>query len=1511
EMEERAPKGGEKDETTGLSEDETSALFDASDDLRRTGLGRFFKKAARAVRGYIKKLPFSSKLMFFVSVGALIAELIIFKTANSVVMLALVPALGVGDTSGADGDDPELDITDIGTAGTHNMDYQDNHVRMRIQNDIEGKRFVKLTRRNGDFVIRQNAIGENASPLDNALRSRIIELNKNKRLADFLAEREKDIRNLTVFLLEPHSTLKSSFHPHMLSVMGKQFSFAWSGTHGGRQQSVYMTRAFLTDMDMRLIVDILINQIELAIARHAAWHEDGSALVFGDINSKKVQNILRRLWLKSVINDELKAVQVYEMRISKDYAIDKTMCEMVVTMMGKIRDKMPRFTPVVTGYERAVRFKEAVEEYDFDEAVECWGELMYEFRELRSRTDSKARQLFDMPETTMFLACAGGINEVFESYIAKYGMYNRGGQRAGRVVGTVRVIDDINKIDEAFAAAKGDEIWVIPYLQNLRPEIPGVGCIISVGGNNHAVASSREQGIPVAIIPNAAELLRNFDLQRGMLRVGPIRYVRVRMAFEGETGEPLVGEKITVKVPKARIDGKLIYRLKDVDENFVTFVGSKAANLGNMINFGIKVPEGIDLSFAFWARFAADNGLDGKVAELRKKIKTEDGKILSDTAELEAVLAEIKQVIMDGEFSEELKSALFPYINEMRRKYGRVGFYVRSSFPFEDLTEKSTAGRYDSYPSGDFTDTSTDENLLEAIKMVFASKWNEIAFRERVANDVSDETNSPSVVIQVPVKARYAGTMYTADTVTDDLNKIVMAAVHGQGAAAVSEAGKPAEVIVDKTLTVKEGTEVVQARSLVDVEYRFTDGSLEEGYVTPEERHEEILTPPRVKELKTEGERIEGLSDYRPRDIEWVMGRVLEGEEDEFWYVQTRPMVIPGLPTMQEKIFDDITLDRLAVIDEDALNRLMQARHDPASRKSVDILLEKLHMDMSVSKFEQEENHRMYAERIVAARYLSPMAKNRDFTDRITLDDARAVMKMLKDNNTIIKDFITTPKLLSFLREVGLGSADPGVRREVRSFFVDYLGSMDILFHLTAIEIAIALAAYGEYEMAVTKLRDAKLAGAFPDVADRMIRVLSEIPTESSIAKLETYVTSEKTTDGIKEFAERVIDRLRKQMEKYPVTVGIRAEVYDRLETAGDLGSIRDVDGVADIVKVGGASRAAMMEDLDLKTRAVKGISVFLDIDDPAIDVDEMVEVVSDFVDKTQKDITRLMNPEVSRLTEENVRRIQDMDELRRISGVLVRLFANAESFELSEKSIYDIRIHNISEKYRTDYTDTAKEYMENLRTKKIGRENRRCMVTAVDNAADLRLLAEAIRDRREAMEVTDEASDPVKDVVLVRNDDIKANIDWYLEATGLGEYLSADRIIFVNESEAMTPTDVLEAVRETLGGEVTAGEVAIGTKGDIVDAASSEAMAALEAGKEDSMLLVRMSSDGLVSQLYKMTLEIAANGDRTPSAAVDGKLTQAKQQYNLFIYVPRVERVDMEELQRYEARLREVLIRA
>ncbi|MDD3088723.1 MAG: HPr family phosphocarrier protein, partial [Candidatus Omnitrophica bacterium] len=389
---------------------------------------------------------------------------------------------------------------------------------------------------------------------------------------------------------------------------------------------------------------------------------------------------------------------------------------------------------------------------------------------------------------------------------------------------------------------------------------------------------------------------------------------------------------------------------------------------------------------------------------------------------------------------------------------------------------------------------------------------------------------------------------------------------------------------------------------------------------------------------------------------------------------------------------------------------------------------------------------------------------------------------------------------------------------------------------------------------------------------------------------------------------ERPIDRI---MEEFPAVIGLPMGVYEKIGEEG-IARIAEETG-ASIVAVPGADTQEMMEALDLKISGTRSIAALLDISSEDVlsgDSDgKVAEIAGDFAQRARRDILELMNPEISGLTPENVKKIQNVGELAGIAGILARVIPSISSIRLTEKSIYDLRINSLYNTHRVDYTPEAMKFMESLKTQDVRENERHFMVTAVDKAMDLRLLAESIKARREAMEITDAEMDPVRDIVVVKNREIAANLEEALEVTGLAEFITVGNVIVLEEGETLLPSEITARIEKLTGETPNMRQVAVAAKTGVIDVDRTSPDEVLNSSRKDSLLLVQLE-DGLVSQLYRMTLEIMANGDNAP-AVIDGELTRVNG-YNYFIYLPRITKVDLDtEMRNYERYIQEVLTKA
>ena len=189
-------------------------------------------------------------------------------------------------------------------------------------------------------------------------------------------------------------------------------------------------------------------------------------------------------------------------------------------------------------------------------------------------------------------------------------------------------------------------------------------------------------------------------------------------------------------------------------------VGGKNASLGEMLGglaqAGIRVPGGFATTARAYQEFLAANGLAARIAQRLGALKPDDVKAL------ERCGAEIRGWISEAPLPEALESEIRSYYQELsKQSSGEVSFAVRSSATAEDLPDASFAGQQET-----FLNIRGEDQVLDAIRKVYASLYNDRAISYRVHRGYDHGVVSLSVAVQQMVRSDLgaAGVVFTLDT---------------------------------------------------------------------------------------------------------------------------------------------------------------------------------------------------------------------------------------------------------------------------------------------------------------------------------------------------------------------------------------------------------------------------------------------------------------------------------------------------------------------------------------------------------------------------------------------------------------------------------------------------------------------------------------------------------------------------------------------------------------------------
>lgn len=154
----------------------------------------------------------------------------------------------------------------------------------------------------------------------------------------------------------------------------------------------------------------------------------------------------------------------------------------------------------------------------------------------------------------------------------------------------------------------------------------------------------------------------------------------------------------------------LVVWLKDVDKDDVPFVGGKSANLGEMINAKLPVPNGFATTSNAYFTFLKHNNLDIKIKHLIGTIN------YNDPDSLNQVSRQIKKLITTSEVPPEMVTLVFKYYKKLGGLFKNALVAVRSSATSEDSKEASFAGQQETY-----LNIKGEAALIQKIKEGWAS----------------------------------------------------------------------------------------------------------------------------------------------------------------------------------------------------------------------------------------------------------------------------------------------------------------------------------------------------------------------------------------------------------------------------------------------------------------------------------------------------------------------------------------------------------------------------------------------------------------------------------------------------------------------------------------------------------------------------------------------------------------------------------------------------------------------
>jgi len=318
-------------------------------------------------------------------------------------------------------------------------------------------------------------------------------------------------------------------------------------------------------------------------------------------------------------------------------------------------------------------------------------------------------------------------------------------------------------------------------------------------------------------------------------------------------------------------------------------VGGKNASLGEMISqlahLGVRVPGGFATTADAYRDFLAQSGLDKRIQGLLDTLDIEDVTALAKAGK------QLRQWIVETPFPEKLDKEIRGAYEKLQAEAGdEATWAVRSSATAEDLPDASFAGQQET-----FLNIHGAENVLHAIKEVFASLYNDraIAYRVHQGFEHHDVALSAGVQRMVRSDVGSSGVMFTLDTESGFDQVVFITSSYGLGETVVQGAVNPDEFYAYKP-ALRAGKRAIIRRNLggkaIKMEFdtaREAGRSVRTVDVPLAQRHLFSINDADVEELGRYALTIE--EHYgRAMDIEW--GK--DGNDGKIYILQARPETV-------------------------------------------------------------------------------------------------------------------------------------------------------------------------------------------------------------------------------------------------------------------------------------------------------------------------------------------------------------------------------------------------------------------------------------------------------------------------------------------------------------------------------------------------------------------------------------------------------------------------------------------
>jgi len=309
---------------------------------------------------------------------------------------------------------------------------------------------------------------------------------------------------------------------------------------------------------------------------------------------------------------------------------------------------------------------------------------------------------------------------------------------------------------------------------------------------------------------------------------------------------------------------------KEINFEDVPTVGGKGANLGEMYNLGIPVPNGFVITANTYFEFIKYNQLHLKIKDI---LDTTD---VDQPDQLMSASKRIKDIIRKSPIEEQTAIAIMKAYKKLSGLGGldNVPVAVRSSATAEDSADASFAGQQET-----FLNVIGEANVVNRVRDCWASLFTPRSIFYRVKKKYDHFKVGVAVPVQKLIQSDVSGICFTINPVTNQKNQIIIEAIWGLGEYIVQGMVTPDQYVVDKlTDKIISNNVVPQTVKLVK-----SNHETKEVAVPKYQQKKAKISPSMILKIAKYAQQLH--NHYgKAQDIEFAI------EKNKFYVVQTRPI---------------------------------------------------------------------------------------------------------------------------------------------------------------------------------------------------------------------------------------------------------------------------------------------------------------------------------------------------------------------------------------------------------------------------------------------------------------------------------------------------------------------------------------------------------------------------------------------------------------------------------------------